>query len=195
MASRNSSSVALFFALNILFFTLTVATDCGCSPSPKPKPVPSPKPPKHVPSPSVPSPSVPSPSVPHPNPRPATPPRTPGSSGNCPIDALKLGVCGNVLSGLLNIQLGQPSAQRCCSVIKVWLTSRLRFVSALLLGLTFLGSTLTFLYLSAFFSTSVTRRFRLVLNALESAMHTAYDAHTVSSAKYLSLNKCIQATV
>ncbi|CAF1702455.1 unnamed protein product [Brassica oleracea var. botrytis] len=118
MASRNSSSVALFFALNILFFTLTVATDCGCSPSPKPKPVPSPKPPKHVPSPSVPSPSVPSPSVPHPNPRPATPPRTPGSSGNCPIDALKLGVCGNVLSGLLNIQLGQPSAQRCCSVIQ-----------------------------------------------------------------------------
>ncbi|KAF8075410.1 hypothetical protein N665_1095s0001 [Sinapis alba] len=108
MASMNSASLALFFALNILFFTLAIATDCGCNPSPKPKPVPSPKPPKHVPSPSV----------PHPNPSPPTPPRTPGSSGNCPIDALKLGVCGNVLSGLLNIQLGQPSAQRCCSVVQ-----------------------------------------------------------------------------
>ncbi|XP_010433400.1 PREDICTED: lipid transfer protein EARLI 1-like [Camelina sativa] len=116
MASKNSTSLSLFFALNILFFTLTAATDCGCNPSPKPKPVPSPKP-KPVPSPSVPSPSVPSPSVPSPNPRPVTPPST-GSSRNCPIDALKLGVCGNVLSRLLNIQLGQPSAQQCCSLIQ-----------------------------------------------------------------------------
>ncbi|KAF2570167.1 hypothetical protein F2Q70_00002637 [Brassica cretica] len=121
MASKNSASLALFFALNILFFTLTAATDCGCSPnpkpkpgpSPKPKPLPSPRPPKHVPSPFVPSPSVPSP-----NPRPVTPPSNPGSSGNCPIDVLKLGVCGNVLSGLLNIQLGQPSAQPCCSLVQ-----------------------------------------------------------------------------
>ncbi|XP_010455696.1 PREDICTED: lipid transfer protein EARLI 1-like [Camelina sativa] len=111
MTSKNSTSLSLFFALNILFFTLTAATDCGCNPSPKQKPVPSPKP-KPVPSPSVPSPSVPSP-----NPRPVTPPST-GSSGNCPIDALKLGVCGNVLSRLLNIQLGQPSAQQCCSLIQ-----------------------------------------------------------------------------
>ncbi|WZZ88040.1 hypothetical protein YC2023_116619 [Brassica napus] len=64
MASKNSASLALFFALNILFFTLTAAT------------------------------------------------------GNCPIDVLKLGVCGNVLSGLLNIQLGQPSAQPCCSLVQ-----------------------------------------------------------------------------
>ncbi|CAL9232926.1 unnamed protein product [Arabidopsis halleri] len=114
MASKNSASIALFFALNILFFTLTAATDCGCNQSPKHKPVPSPKP-KPVPSPK-PKP-VPSPSVPSPNPRPVTPPST-GSSGNCPIDALKLGVCANVLSSLLNIQLGQPSAQPCCSLIQ-----------------------------------------------------------------------------
>ncbi|KAF8050770.1 hypothetical protein N665_1884s0004 [Sinapis alba] len=50
--------------------------------------------------------------------QPVTPPSTPGSSGNCPIDVLKLGVCGNVLSDLLNIQLGQPSAQPCCSVVQ-----------------------------------------------------------------------------
>ncbi|CAN8271308.1 unnamed protein product [Cochlearia groenlandica] len=101
MASRNSASLALFFALNILFFTLTAATNCGCNPSPKHKPTPSPK----VPSPKVPSPSVPSPS-------------TPGSSRSCPIDALKLGVCGNVLSGLLNIGLGQPSSRSCCSLLQ-----------------------------------------------------------------------------
>ncbi|AEE83137.1 putative bifunctional inhibitor/plant lipid transfer protein/seed storage helical [Arabidopsis thaliana] len=113
MASKNSASLALFFALNILFFTLTVATNCNCKPSPKPKPVPSPKP-KPVQCPPPPRPSVPSP-----NPRPVTPPRTPGSSGNsCPIDALKLGVCANVLSSLLNIQLGQPSSQQCCSLIQ-----------------------------------------------------------------------------
>ncbi|CAH2071467.1 unnamed protein product [Thlaspi arvense] len=128
MASKNSASLALFFALNILFFTFTGATDCGCSPSPKPKRVPSPNPRPLVPSPSVPSPNprplVPSPSVPSPNPRPLVPspsvpsPSTPGSSGNCPIDALRLGACANVLSGLLNVQLGQSSAQPCCSVIQ-----------------------------------------------------------------------------
>ncbi|KAF3569127.1 hypothetical protein DY000_02014208 [Brassica cretica] len=111
MASKNSASLALFFALNILFFTLTAATDCGCSPNPKPKPGPSPKP-KPLPSPRPPK------HVPSPNPRPVTPPSNPGSSGNCPIDVLKLGVCGNVLSGLLNIQLGQPSAQPCCSLVQ-----------------------------------------------------------------------------
>ncbi|CAA7054428.1 unnamed protein product [Microthlaspi erraticum] len=115
MASRNSASLALFFVLNILFFTLTAATDCGCTPSPKPKPVHGIVPPKPVPSPSVPSPSVPSPSVPSPS---VPSPSTPGSSGICPIDALRLGVCANVLSGLLNVQLGQPSSQSCCSVIQ-----------------------------------------------------------------------------
>ncbi|CAL9232929.1 unnamed protein product [Arabidopsis halleri] len=122
MASKNSASLALFFALNILFFTLTVATDCKCNPSPKHSPrgptpgVPTPR----VPIPSVPTPSVPSPSVPTPSvPTPSVPtPSTPGSSRNCPIDALRLGVCANVLSGLLNVQLGQPSAQPCCSLIQ-----------------------------------------------------------------------------
>ncbi|KFK31983.1 hypothetical protein AALP_AA6G185000 [Arabis alpina] len=181
MASKNSACLALFFALSILFFTLTDATNRGCPPSPKPKHVPTSKPkpvpgrapirpyfpspsvpsPKtpirpttpspsvpspntpirpSIPSPSIPSPSVPSPSVPSPLvpipsvPNPSVPipsvpspmvpipsvpsPSTPGSSGNCPINALRLGACANVLSGLLNIQLGQPSAQPCCSVIQ-----------------------------------------------------------------------------
>ncbi|KAL1191359.1 pEARLI1-like lipid transfer protein 2 [Cardamine amara subsp. amara] len=108
MASKNSASLALFFALNILFFTLTAATDCGCNPKPRPVPSPRPRP--------VPSPRVPTPSVPSPNPRPVTPPRTPRSSGSCPIDTLKLGVCADVLGGLLNIQLG--SSRPCCSLIQ-----------------------------------------------------------------------------
>ncbi|CAA7054427.1 unnamed protein product [Microthlaspi erraticum] len=163
MASKISSALALFFALNILFFTLTAATDCRCSPSPKSRPlptpsfprpsprplvpspnprplvpspsVPSPNPRPSVPSPSVPTPSVPSPSVPTPSvpspsvptpsvpspsiPTPSVPsPSTPDSSRNCPIDTLRLGVCGNVLSGLLNVRLGQPSVQPCCSLIQ-----------------------------------------------------------------------------
>ncbi|XP_023636978.1 lipid transfer protein EARLI 1 isoform X2 [Capsella rubella] len=81
MASKNSISLSLFFALSILLFTLTAATDCDCNPIPKQKPVPSP-------------------------------------TGNCPINALRLGVCANVLSNLLNLQLGQPSSQPCCSLIQ-----------------------------------------------------------------------------
>ncbi|XP_012475939.1 14 kDa proline-rich protein DC2.15 [Gossypium raimondii] len=42
MASKRSASVALFFALNILFFSL-VSANCSC-PSPKPKPNPTPSP-------------------------------------------------------------------------------------------------------------------------------------------------------
>ncbi|KAL1191360.1 pEARLI1-like lipid transfer protein 2 [Cardamine amara subsp. amara] len=144
MASKNSASLALFCALNILFFTLTTATDCGyCNPSPTVRSPPSPTvrsppsptvrsppsptvrsppsptvPSPTVPSPTVPSPTVPSPTVPSPNPTPVSPPSTPSSSGNCPIDVLRLGVCANVLSGLLNIQLGQPSSRPCCSLIQ-----------------------------------------------------------------------------
>uniref|UniRef100_A0A453CP66 Bifunctional inhibitor/plant lipid transfer protein/seed storage helical domain-containing protein n=1 Tax=Aegilops tauschii subsp. strangulata TaxID=200361 RepID=A0A453CP66_AEGTS len=40
-----------------------------------------------------------------------------GNSTQCPLDALKLGVCANVL-GLLNITLGSPPVQPCCSLIQ-----------------------------------------------------------------------------
>ncbi|XWS61965.1 hypothetical protein CRYUN_Cryun07bG0170000 [Craigia yunnanensis] len=86
MASKRSASLALFFALNILFFSLVSA--CGSCPSPKPKPNPTPSP----------SPS--------------------GGGGKCPRDALKLGVCANLLGGLLNVTLGTPPVQPCCSLIQ-----------------------------------------------------------------------------
>ncbi|KAK6783141.1 hypothetical protein RDI58_020937 [Solanum bulbocastanum] len=47
MASKRTTSLALFVLVNLLFFTLVTA--CGTCPSPKPKPKPKPKP---TPSPS-----------------------------------------------------------------------------------------------------------------------------------------------
>jgi hypothetical protein len=41
-----------------------------------------------------------------------------GGRAKCPIDALKLGVCANVLSGLINLQLGTPPKKPCCSLIQ-----------------------------------------------------------------------------
>ncbi|PHT92676.1 14 kDa proline-rich protein DC2.15 [Capsicum annuum] len=38
--------------------------------------------------------------------------------GKCPTDALKLGVCANVLNGLLNVTLGKPPVEPCCSLIE-----------------------------------------------------------------------------
>ncbi|MBA0768796.1 hypothetical protein Gotri_017576 [Gossypium trilobum] len=67
MASKQSASMALLLALNILFFSLVSAT----APCPPTKPNHKPKP----------------------NPNPSTP----SSQGKCPRDTLKLGVCANVL--------------------------------------------------------------------------------------------------
>ena len=52
-------------------------------------------------------------------PTPSTPttPTTPGSVGQCPINALKLGVCADVL-GLIKAQVGTPPALPCCSLLQ-----------------------------------------------------------------------------
>ncbi|CAI0484510.1 unnamed protein product [Linum tenue] len=92
MASQTSSGMALFLALNLLFFSMASACGGGC-PNPKPTPT---NPPTPKPTP--------------PNPRPS-------GSGKCPIDALKLGVCADVLANLLNLKLGSPPVQPCCSLI------------------------------------------------------------------------------
>ncbi|KAK5782778.1 14 kDa proline-rich protein DC2.15-like [Gossypium arboreum] len=89
MASKRSASMALFLALNILFFSLVSA--CGSCYSPNPKPNPNPNP--------------------NPNPTP-----TPSSQGKCPRDALKLGVCANVL-GLAKPVIGSPPVMPCCSLL------------------------------------------------------------------------------
>ncbi|MBA0584364.1 hypothetical protein Gorai_015180, partial [Gossypium raimondii] len=84
MASKRSASLALFFALNILFFSLVSACDSCPSPKPRPKPTPFP---------------------------------SPSAKGKCPRDALKLGVCANVL-GLVNVTIGSPPVQPCCSLLQ-----------------------------------------------------------------------------
>ncbi|KAG2302681.1 hypothetical protein Bca4012_061013 [Brassica carinata] len=100
MASRTKSSLAIFLILNILFCTtISAYANCGC-PSPKPKPHPSHKP------------------KPNPKPKPTPTPTPSPVTAKCPRDALKLGVCANVLSGLLNITLGKPPVKPCCTLIK-----------------------------------------------------------------------------
>ncbi|CAI0481712.1 unnamed protein product [Linum tenue] len=83
MASQTSSAMALFLALNLVFFSM--ASACG-EPTP---------------------------------PTPTTPSTGGGGDGGgkCPIDALKLGVCADVLANLLNLKLGSPPVQPCCSLI------------------------------------------------------------------------------
>ncbi|KAL8539811.1 hypothetical protein ACS0TY_001422 [Phlomoides rotata] len=91
MASKKNTSIVLFLVLNLLFFTLSSA--CGTCPGPNPKPKPKPKP--------------------KPNPKPS-----PSPSGYCPRDTLKLGVCANLLSGLLGLTIGTPPKTPCCSLIQ-----------------------------------------------------------------------------
>ncbi|KAI3453516.1 hypothetical protein Pfo_010179 [Paulownia fortunei] len=46
-----------------------------------------------------------------------TPPK-PKPSKACPKDTLKLGVCANLLNGLLNVTVGTPPKTPCCSLIE-----------------------------------------------------------------------------
>ncbi|KAJ4712778.1 14 kDa proline-rich protein DC2.15-like [Melia azedarach] len=85
MGSKSSASLALFLALNVLFFALVSA--CGTCPTPNPKPKPKPTP-------------------------------SPSNKGSCPRDALKLGICADLLGGLLNITIGTPPKTPCCTLIQ-----------------------------------------------------------------------------
>ncbi|WCJ25960.1 Bifunctional inhibitor/lipid-transfer protein/seed storage 2S albumin superfamily protein [Euphorbia peplus] len=92
MASKTQASSALLLALNLIFITLVSSSNCPPPPSPKP-----------------------SPSTPYvPKPSPATP--SP-KAASCPVDTLKLGVCANVLKGLLGLTIGTPPKTPCCSLI------------------------------------------------------------------------------
>ncbi|KAE8727033.1 14 kDa proline-rich protein DC2.15 [Hibiscus syriacus] len=118
MASR-SASMALFLALNILFFSLGSA--CNSCPSTNPSPNPTP---------------------------------TPSARGRCPRDALKLGVCANVLN-LVNVVVGHPRCNHAAPFSKASPTSKLRFAYAPHSELTCWGSTLISQFPLACFSTFV----------------------------------------
>ncbi|KAL2472479.1 Bifunctional inhibitor/lipid-transfer protein/seed storage 2S albumin superfamily protein [Abeliophyllum distichum] len=51
------------------------------------------------------------------HPKPPSPKPKP-SKGKCPKDTLKLGICANLLNGLLNITIGTPPKTPCCSLIE-----------------------------------------------------------------------------
>ncbi|CAN0862356.1 pEARLI1-like lipid transfer protein 2 [Linum grandiflorum] len=89
--------------------------------NPNPKPTPTPTNPNPNPTPTPPNPNpTPTPTKPNPTPTPTNPNPTPtpsSSNGKCPIDTLKLGVCGDVLSNLLNIRIGSTPVQPCCSLL------------------------------------------------------------------------------
>ncbi|CAL4915481.1 unnamed protein product [Urochloa decumbens] len=53
---------------------------------------------------------------PPPAPKPPTPSGHHHHGGSCPRDALKLGVCANVL-GLVKAKVGSPPYQPCCSLL------------------------------------------------------------------------------
>ncbi|WVZ23213.1 hypothetical protein V8G54_001757 [Vigna mungo] len=82
MESSRSSTLALFFTINLLFFAMA----SGCFTCTKPNP------------------------FPYPNPTPA--------AKSCPRDALKLGVCANVLNGPIGAVVGSPPDHPCCSVLE-----------------------------------------------------------------------------
>ncbi|XP_062185230.1 14 kDa proline-rich protein DC2.15-like [Phragmites australis] len=48
---------------------------------------------------------------------PSTPTPTPASFGKCPRNALKLGVCANVL-GLIKAKVGVPPTEPCCPLLE-----------------------------------------------------------------------------
>ncbi|CAN0862378.1 pEARLI1-like lipid transfer protein 2 [Linum grandiflorum] len=88
-----------------------ISSPNGAPPTnPNPNPTPTPPNPNPTPTPTKPNPT-PTPTNPNPTPTPSS------SNGKCPIDTLKLGVCGDVLSNLLNIRIGSTPVQPCCSLL------------------------------------------------------------------------------
>ncbi|GMH09526.1 hypothetical protein Nepgr_011367 [Nepenthes gracilis] len=86
--SKVLATPTLLLALNILFFTLVSST--GTCPPPK-----SPKPHHHH----------------HKAP-------SPPAAGTCPRDALKLGVCADLLNDLIHLVVGTPPKSPCCSLLE-----------------------------------------------------------------------------
>lgn len=102
-------------------WTPPVAPPCVPPPVVEPPVAQPPKPPKHHPPkghvPSPPPPPTPYP--PTPTPRPPTPgPPTPPAAQTCPIDALKLNACVDLLGGLIHIGISQEAKAKCCPLLQ-----------------------------------------------------------------------------
>ncbi|XVF79850.1 hypothetical protein PTKIN_Ptkin15bG0023200 [Pterospermum kingtungense] len=93
MASKAVATTALLLSLNLLFFTMVTSTNVPCPPVPKT--------PKNPPKSSS-----------------AKRPPSTTTQPSCPRDTLKLGVCANVLNGLVNVVVGKPPKAPCCPLIQ-----------------------------------------------------------------------------
>ncbi|XP_058734500.1 36.4 kDa proline-rich protein-like [Vicia villosa] len=138
----SSKSKALFFIIKLLMLNIITPVmihACGtCTPNPPPhhhhhkpshpkhpphhgggkgRPVVTPPPVVVVPPIIVTPPLLPPPTIIYPPPTvsPVFPP--PVAHPTCPIDALKLGVCLDVLGGLVHVGIGNPVENECCPVI------------------------------------------------------------------------------
>ncbi|PIA25593.1 hypothetical protein AQUCO_11000012v1 [Aquilegia coerulea] len=103
MDCKSFSSVLMFILLNILLVTISnVGASCSdehvkTTPHLTPNKLPSYQ------TPLTPKPNVPTP---------------PSKYGKCPRDALKLGVCANLLGGLVSAKVGSPPDTPCCTLIR-----------------------------------------------------------------------------
>ncbi|KAG6430775.1 hypothetical protein SASPL_108848 [Salvia splendens] len=115
MATKRNTLLALLLLLNLIFFSLTTASTY---PIPKPgsrtRPNPKPRTPS---SPCAGTPSGQQPGSP-PGQQPGTPPSQQPGNSSCPRDALKLGICANLIGNLLNVTIGTPPVTPCCTLIQ-----------------------------------------------------------------------------
>lgn len=95
MASQCNASIALLLSINILFYSLVSSSEISPSPEPEINPIPEPE--------II---NPPPPTIRSPN------------TGKCPRNALKLGVCADVLKLIDGVVVGAPPTQPCCSVLK-----------------------------------------------------------------------------
>ncbi|KAF7138963.1 hypothetical protein RHSIM_Rhsim07G0158900 [Rhododendron simsii] len=61
------------------------------------------------------------PPIPKPEPPPTPilpPPIAPPTAPKCPKDTLKLGVCVDLLGGLVNLVIGTPLSSKCCALLE-----------------------------------------------------------------------------
>ncbi|PIA53713.1 hypothetical protein AQUCO_00900357v1 [Aquilegia coerulea] len=91
MASKNSASAVLFLSVNLMFFALVTAYEFSDSSMQVPENT-------YIPQ---------MPSFP-----------TRAAYGTCPRDALKLGVCANLLGGLVKVEVGTAPYHPCCTLIR-----------------------------------------------------------------------------
>lgn len=95
MKSSRSATLALFTTINLLFFVVATSGCYTCSQQPKP-------------------------TTQNPNSFSFPNPTTPATSNtqSCPRDALKLGVCANILNTPIGALVGSPLDHPCCSVLE-----------------------------------------------------------------------------